>query len=56
MTWRTTYREIKKIVVTEEKDGAFAVVDIDTLWIEKKSGKLKPLERQGVQGVCQGRE
>jgi ketosteroid isomerase-like protein len=25
-------REIKKIVVTEEGDGAFAVVDVDTLW------------------------
>jgi ketosteroid isomerase-like protein len=32
-------REIKKIVVSAEKDGAFAVVDIDTLWIERKSGK-----------------
>ena len=25
-------REIKKIVVTPEGDGAFAVVDVDTLW------------------------
>ena len=25
-------REIVKIVVTEEEDGAFAVVDVDTLW------------------------
>jgi len=25
-------REIVKIVVTEEGDGAFAVVDVDTLW------------------------
>ncbi|MGH9942971.1 MAG: YybH family protein [Pyrinomonadaceae bacterium] len=25
-------REIKKIVVTTEGDGAFAVVDVDTLW------------------------
>jgi ketosteroid isomerase-like protein len=25
-------REIRKIVVTEEGDGAFAVVDVDTLW------------------------
>lgn len=25
-------REIKKIVVSKESDGAFAVVDIDTLW------------------------
>lgn len=29
-------REIKKIVFTAEKDGAFAVVDIDTLWIDKQ--------------------
>lgn len=28
-------REIKKIVISEEKDGAFAVVDIDTLWVDK---------------------
>jgi ketosteroid isomerase-like protein len=28
-------REIKKIVISEEKDGAFAVVDIDTLWIDR---------------------
>ena len=32
-------REIKKVVISAEKDGAFAVVDIDTLWIEKKSGR-----------------
>ena len=25
-------REIKKIVISREKDGAFAVVDIDMLW------------------------
>ena len=25
-------REIKKVVVTPEEDGAFAVVDVDTLW------------------------
>jgi ketosteroid isomerase-like protein len=25
-------REIKKIVVSDEGDGAFAVVDVDTLW------------------------
>ena len=27
------HRKIKKIVISKEKDGAFAVVDIDTLWI-----------------------
>ncbi len=25
-------REIRKVVVTAEQDGAFAVVDVDTLW------------------------
>jgi ketosteroid isomerase-like protein len=28
-------REIKKIVISGEGDGAFAVVDIDTLWSDK---------------------
>jgi hypothetical protein len=27
-------RETKKIDISEEKDGAFAVVDIDTLWVD----------------------
>ena len=31
-------REIKKIVVSKEGDGAFAVVDIDTLWIARNGG------------------
>lgn len=30
-------REIKKIEISEEKDGAFAVVDIDTLWVDKNN-------------------
>ncbi len=29
-------RIIRKIVISEEGDGAFAVVDIDTLWIDAK--------------------
>lgn len=29
------HRTIKKIVLSKETDGAFAVVDIDTLWINK---------------------
>lgn len=29
-------REIIKIVVTEERDGAFAVVDVDTLWRDRE--------------------
>jgi len=32
-------REIKKIEISKEGDGAFAVVDIDTLWIDKNSKK-----------------
>jgi len=32
-------REIKKVVVSAEKDGAFAVVDIDTLWVDDKGNK-----------------
>ncbi len=29
-------REIRKIVVTEEADGGFAVVDVDTLWRDEQ--------------------
>ncbi|HEX8139028.1 MAG TPA: nuclear transport factor 2 family protein [Pyrinomonadaceae bacterium] len=29
-------REIKRIVLSKEGDGAFAVVDIDTLWINRE--------------------
>jgi hypothetical protein len=32
-------REIKKIVISNEKDGAFAVVDIDTLWIDTNNNQ-----------------
>ncbi len=32
-------REIKKIVISKEEDGAFAVVDIDTSWIDKNNIK-----------------
>jgi ketosteroid isomerase-like protein len=32
-------REIKKIVISKEKDGAFAVVDIDTLWMDSDNNK-----------------
>jgi ketosteroid isomerase-like protein len=31
-------REIRKIVISEQGDGAFAVVDVDTLWRDR-SGK-----------------
>jgi hypothetical protein len=30
------HREIKKIEISKEGDGAFAVVDIDTLWIDSE--------------------
>jgi ketosteroid isomerase-like protein len=30
-------REIIKIVISDEKDGAFAVVDIDTLWTDNEN-------------------
>jgi len=33
------YREIKKIEISKEGDGAFAVVDIDTLWVDKGGNK-----------------
>jgi hypothetical protein len=32
-------REIKKIVISDEKDGAFAVVDVDTLWVDKNNNR-----------------
>jgi ketosteroid isomerase-like protein len=32
-------RKIKKIEISKEGDGAFAVVDIDTLWIDSKGIK-----------------
>lgn len=32
-------RKIIKIELSKEKDGAFAVVDIDTLWINKETGE-----------------
>jgi hypothetical protein len=32
-------REIKKIVVSKERDGTFAVVDIDTLWRNRRGGE-----------------
>jgi len=32
-------RKIRKIVISDQEDGAFAVVDIDTLWIDKETGE-----------------
>ena len=33
-------RTIKKIEMSEEKDGAYAVVDIETIWRNKETGNL----------------
>jgi len=33
-------REIKKIEISKEGDGAFAVVDIDTLWISQAGARI----------------
>lgn len=32
-------REIKKIAISEQNDGALAVVDIDTLWVNRETGE-----------------
>jgi ketosteroid isomerase-like protein len=33
------HRGTRRIAVSEERDGAFAVVDVDTLWRHRESGK-----------------
>ncbi len=33
-------RTIERIVVSEQQDGAFAVVDVDTLWRHRESGEF----------------
>lgn len=33
------WRKINKIVISKEGDGAFAVVDIDTLWVNKNGSE-----------------
>jgi ribosomal protein L35AE/L33A len=33
------HREIIKIAVSDQRDAALAVVDIDTLWVDKNTGK-----------------
>ncbi len=39
------HREIKKIEISKEGDGAFAVVDIDTLWIDASGAENRWLGR-----------
>jgi ketosteroid isomerase-like protein len=34
------HRNIQRIVISEQQDGAFAVVDVDTLWCHRDSGEL----------------
>jgi len=34
------HRRTMRVVVTPEEDGAFAVVDVDTLWKNKTTGQL----------------
>jgi hypothetical protein len=34
-------RQIRKIVVSQEGDGAFAVVDIDTVWRQRRTGTVQ---------------
>ena len=43
-------REIKKIVVTPEGDGAFAVVDVDTLWRDREGGPARSIRRWAASG------
>jgi ketosteroid isomerase-like protein len=38
-------RRLVKIVLTKERDGAFAVVDVDTLWRDRRAGQ--DFRRQG---------
>ena len=40
-------RKTSRIKVSEDEDGAFAVVDIDTLWVDTKGG-----EEHWVGRVC----
>ena len=34
-------REIRKVEVSRERDGAFAVVDIDTVWRDPEGGERR---------------
>ena len=51
-------REIKKIELSEESDGAFAVVDIDTLWRDEQGNEdhwfvcvcVKCIQNVGING------
>ena len=43
-------RRTEKIVVSDQEDGAFAVVDVDTLWQQKTSGELMRWKGRACKG------
>jgi ketosteroid isomerase-like protein len=43
-------RRTVRIAVSKEKDGAIAVVDVDTLWRHKKTGKAFPWKGRACKG------
>ena len=45
------HRRTLRIEVSAEGDGAFAVVDVDTLWRHNETGETLSLEGAGLQGL-----
>jgi ketosteroid isomerase-like protein len=43
-------REILKIVISEQGDGAYAVVDVDTLWSNRSTGDLQLWKGRACKG------
>ena len=43
-------RETVRIVVSDQGDGAFAVVDVDTLWRNRETGELFPWKGRACKG------
>ena len=43
-------RKTVRILVSEEEDGAFAVVDVDTLWRRRSDGELMPWKGRASKG------
>jgi len=50
------HRETVRIEISEQGDGAFAVVDIDTLWRENATGFEESLARTNLQALCARRK
>lgn len=44
------HRRTERIVVSAERDGAFAVVDVDTLWRNRADGTLFPWKGRACKG------